>query len=144
MNTIYLDRLIENAGICFDDGFYWDGFCVTESDVIKYIQEGGQGASEPYGDTWKHPAYPKDKEYHVSRVAWFVIHPNEIKGIEIDNEVTCDGRYILPKAILVDGWHRIMAAKISNVQKIKAIYGGRIDVLRYLQKRRKTNPERLA
>lgn len=143
MNTIYLDRLIENAGICFDDGFCWDGSYVTEADVIRYIKEGGQGTDEPYGDTWKYPAYPKNKDYHISRVAWFVLHPSEINGIEIDNEVTYDGRYILPKVILVDGWHRIMAAKIANVQKIKANYGGRQDVLRYLQKRRKTVPEQL-
>lgn len=141
MNSIYFDRLIQNAEINFEKGFCWDGFYITEKDVIHYIQNGGKGTSEPYGDTWKHPVMKsKDKMFHISRVAWFVLHPEEIKGIEIDNEVTCDGRGILPKTIIVDGWHRVLAAKIIGLKKIKVNYSGRIDVLRYLQGKRKTEP----
>lgn len=140
MNTIYFDRLVDNAGISFEKGFCWDGFYITENDVTKYIKNGGKGTSEPYGDTWKHPVKePKDKLFHIARVAWFVLHPEEINGIEIDNECSCDGRFILPKAIIVDGWHRVLAAKISGIEKVKVVYGGRMDALYYLQGK-KTEP----
>ncbi|MED4305386.1 hypothetical protein [Bacillus licheniformis] len=35
-------------------------------------------------------------------------NPNEIKGIQLDNEIFND--YILPKPIVVDGNHRMFAA----------------------------------
>lgn len=144
MNAIYFDRLVKNAEISFENGFFWDGNFVTESDVIRYIENGGKGTNEPYGDTCKHPVKEnKDKEFHVSRVAWFVLHPEEICGVEIDNEITADGKRILPKAIIVDGWHRILAAKIVGVKKIKVLYGGRIDILNYLQGKRKTEPAKI-
>lgn len=144
MNSVLFDRLVKNAGIRFENGFCWDGNYVTENDVIQYIKNGGKGTRSPYGDTFRHPVKEsKDKQFHIARVAWFVLHPKEIKAIEIDNAITCDGKEILPEAIIVDGWHRILAAKILEMPKVKVVYYGRMDVLNYLQGKRKTEPTRL-
>lgn len=140
MNTVYFDRLLKSANIS-SRSFKWDGAIVTEEDVNEYLKNGGTGTSEPYGDTYKHPVKEsKDKLFHVSRVAWFVLHPEEITGIEVDNQVSYDSRYILPNAEIVDGWHRILAAKILGLEKVKIHYSERIDVLNYLRGNRKTEP----
>jgi uncharacterized protein (DUF433 family) len=138
-NMIFMERLENCSSLDFKKGFKWDGEIVTVNDIAGAIQNGISGDDTPYGDVWKHPVKaPKDKEYHVSRVVYFVQHPEEIKNIEIDN--ICDDYSILPLADIIDGWHRLMAAKYLGMDKIHVIYGGRADVLRYLQAKRKTLP----
>lgn len=48
----------------------------------------------------------------------------------------CDGCYIAPIPVIVDGWHRYAAAawlyKKGELDKISCKYGGREDVLQYL------------
>lgn len=62
-------------------------------------------------------------------------HPEEIRDIEIDNE--CVNNEILPQAVIVDGWHRYAAARWlfdqGKLTQIHCRYGGRLDVLEYLQ-----------
>lgn len=91
--------------------------------------------AEPYGDTWKYPCKEnKSTNWHIGRIIYFINHPEEIKDIEIDN--MCNGMYICPIPIIVDGHHRFMAAMWLNSQgkmdKIHCMYGGREDVLDYL------------
>lgn len=136
--NIFLNRLIENAMINFEKGFCWDNNYVTLNDIEESIKNGNVGTNEPYGDTWKYPAEQKDKQYHIDRVVYFVNNPNEIKDIEIDND--CDNGCIYPNAIIVDGWHRLLAAKYINTNKIQVQYSGRMDVLNYLTGKRKTAP----
>ena len=140
MITVYLDRLIETSGIDMSDDsdFEWDGHKVTIADVRKYLHTGQQGTNKPYGDTFKYLPTPQDKLYHIQRIAWFVQHLEEIQGISVDNR--CDGWYILPNTIIDDGWHRILAAYIYGLAKVKINYGGRKDILNYLKGRRKTRP----
>ena len=72
---------------------------------------------------------------HIGRILYFIKHPNEIRDLEIDNE--CNGSYILPQPVIVDGWHRYAAARWlfdqGELYKIHCRYGGRMDVLDYLQ-----------
>lgn len=62
-------------------------------------------------------------------------HPDEIRDIDIDNE--CSNGFILPQPIIVDGWHRYAAAKWlydqGRLTEIHCRYGGRTDILEYLQ-----------
>jgi len=62
--------------------------------------------------------------------------------LAIDNECIND-RYknvILPIPIIDDGHHRFAAIVYLGLPKFKATYCGRIDVLRYLEGKRKTKP----
>lgn len=133
-DIIRIDRLIkllpkehyewdESGKICLDDISVARHECLTE-------------ISEPYGDTWKYPVLKqRTRDWHIGRILYFIKHPNEIRDIEIDNE--CNGVYILPQPIIVDGWHRYAAARWlfdqGKLSKIHCRYGGRMDVLDYLQ-----------
>ncbi len=91
---------------------------------------------DPYGDVWNHPVLEmRSRDWHIGRILYFIKHPNEIRDIEIDNE--CNNGYILPQPVIVDGWHRYAAARWlfdqEKLFKIHCRYGGRMDVLDYLQ-----------
>ena len=62
-------------------------------------------------------------------------HPIEIKDIEIDNE--CSDNFILPQPVIIDGWHRYVAARWlydqGKLSEIHCRYGGREDLLLYLK-----------
>lgn len=133
-DIIRIDRLIEFLPTEY---WSWDG---TEKiyldDISAAIQKTLPEVSSPYGDTWKYPVTKrKTREWHIGRIIYFINHPDEIKDVEIDNE--CNGGYILPCPIIVDGWHRYAAARWLYSQgklfKIHCRYGGRIDILEYLQ-----------
>ena len=133
-DIIRIDRLIEFLPTEY---WSWDG---TEKiyldDISAAIQKTLPEVSSPYGDTWKYPVTKrKTREWHIGRIIYFINHPDEIKDVEIDNE--CNGGYILPRPIIVDGWHRYAAARWLYSQgklfKIHCKYGGRIDILEYLQ-----------
>lgn len=133
-DVIRLDRLIEFIP---SEHWEWDNTGkITLDDISDGIQNNVKEISEPYGDTWKYPALEeKSREWHIGRIIYFINHPTEIKDIEIDNE--CSGEYILPQPIIVDGWHRYAAARWlydqGKLTKIHCRYGGRADVLEYLQ-----------
>ena len=77
----------------------------------------------------------KSREWHIGRILYFINHPNEIRDIQIDNQ--CSYGYILPQPIIIDGWHRYAAARWlydqDRLSEIHCRYGGRMDVLEYLQ-----------
>lgn len=58
--------------------------------------------------------------------------------IHLDNH--CDGSYIYAIPVVLDGWHRYFAHLAKKDTLINVSYGGRIDLLRYLQGKRKTCP----
>jgi len=62
----------------------------------------------------------------------------ELDPIEIDN--VCDGGRIYPIPVLNDGHHRLASSHLASARVIRANYGGRVDLLRYLTGRRKTCP----
>lgn len=116
---------------------YWewdDAGKITLNDISIALSNGAVDTSIPYGDIYKYPASKKNRDYHISRILFFVKHKEEIKELDIDN--MCDGCYISPIPVIIDGWHRYAAAtwlyKNGWLDKISCRYGGREDVLRYL------------
>lgn len=133
-DIIRIDRLIDFLP---DESWEWDlQGEINLDDISIAIHEALSENSEPYGDTWKHPVLERrSRDWHIGRIIYFINHPDEIRDIDIDNE--CDGKYILPKPVIVDGWHRYAAARWlydqGKLTKIHCRYGGRADVLEYLQ-----------
>ena len=109
---------------------------ISLDDISIAIHDAISEISEPYGDSWEHPVLEqKSREWHIGRIIYFINHPTEIRDIEIDND--CFDGHILPQPIIVDGWHRFVAARWlydqCKLSKIHCRYGGRMDVLDYLQ-----------
>lgn len=131
-DIIRIDRLNDFLP---DESWEWDlQGEINLDDISIAIHEALTENSEPYGDTWEHPVLERrSRDWHIGRIIYFINHPDEIR--DIDNE--CDGKYILPKPIIVDGWHRYAAARWlydqGKLTKIHCRYGGRVDVLEYLQ-----------
>lgn len=133
-DIIRIDRLNDFLP---DESWEWDlQGEINLDDISIAIHEALTENSEPYGDTWEHPVLERrSRDWHIGRIIYFINHPDEIRDIDIDNE--CDGKYILPKPIIVDGWHRYAAARWlydqGKLTKIHCRYSGRADVLEYLQ-----------
>lgn len=133
-DIIRIDKLIELLPI---EHWEWDETGKIDLDDISIaIHEGVSEVSDPYGDTWNHPVIEKrSRDWHIGRILYFIKHPNDIRDIEIDNE--CHNGYILPQPVIVDGWHRHAAARWlfdqGELTEIHCRYGGRMDILEYLQ-----------
>lgn len=133
-DIVKIDRLIKFLP---EEHWSWEGTGEINLDEISVgIHEAIPEISEPYGDTWKHPVLgQRSRDWHIGRIIYYINHPNEIKDIEIDN--ACSNGLILPQPFIVDGWHRFAAARWlydqGKLNKIHCRYGGRMDVLEYLQ-----------
>lgn len=133
-DMIRIDKLVEFLPT---EHWEWDETGEIDLDDISIaIHEALSEIPEPYGDTWKHPVLEhRTRDWHIGRILYFIKHPDEIRDIEIDNK--CSGGYILPQPVIVDGWHRYAAARWlfdqGKLFEIHCMYGGRMDVLEYLQ-----------
>lgn len=135
-DVIKIDKLIEFFP---EEHWEWDWDEKDEidlQDISIAIHEGIPEIHDPYGDTWNHPVLERySRDWHIGRIIYFIKHPEEIRDIEIDNE--CNNGYILPQPVIVDGWHRYVAARwLFDQEKLFTIhsrYGGRLDILEYLQ-----------
>lgn len=133
-DIIRSDKLIEFLPT---EHWEWDEIDKIDLDDISIaIHEGVSEVPDPYGDTWNHPVIEKrSRDWHIGRILYFIKHPNDIRDIEIDNE--CHNGYILPQPVIVDGWHRYAAARWlfdqGELTEIHCRYGGRMDILEYLQ-----------
>lgn len=133
-DIIRIDRLMEFLP---EEHWLWDqAEEINLNDISVAVHEAASEISEPYGDTWKHPVLEqKSKAWHIGRIIYFINHPTEIRNVEIDNE--SNNGFILPQPIIVDGRHRYVAARwLYNQGRLNVIhcrYGGRVDVLEYLQ-----------
>ena len=133
-DIIRIDKLID-----FAPSEYWEwDFCgkINLDDISIGIHECITEISKPYGDTWNHPVLERrSRDWHIGKIIYFINHPEEIRDIEIDNEHI--GNEILPQAVIVDEWHRYAAAiwlfDQGKLTQIHCRYGGRLDVLEYLQ-----------
>lgn len=118
----------------FPDFFYWDGEKVTIDEVKNALTKGLEPVKEHYhnlGDPFTIIQANRTKEWHIRRVIYFIKYHNKIKPIIVDNEVL--NGYILPQPIIVDGHHRAMAKFILGHKYLTIEYGGRKDILNYLQ-----------
>ena len=86
MIEVLFDILIDMAGIDVKEIWVWpDSPSISLDEVIIEKERGLLENEEPYGDTWKHPVkVERNKEYHISRIIYFMNHPEEISGIEVD------------------------------------------------------------
>lgn len=143
MIEVLVDRLIDMSNIDQKTIWSWPGASpISFEDILTAKSNGMPGNSEPYGDTWKHPVKKeRDKDYHIARIIYFMDHPNEIEGIEVDNPCIDNG--ILPGCEIVDGWHRILSAIILGLQKVNINYGGRSDVEDYIRGETEVRPEEI-
>jgi hypothetical protein len=84
----------------------------------------------------------RGRGYDKRRIRYFVDQIRSGKDLEpivIDNH--CDSSYIYPLPLVVDGNHRFIACLLTQRKTISASYGGRVDLLHYLEGKRKTCPE---
>lgn len=81
------------------------------------------------------------RAWDYGRIRFFyerLLAGDTLEAILVDNE--CDYGHIYPVPVLLDGHHRLAAAHLASAPIIPAIYGGRLDLLRYLTGARKTCP----
>lgn len=127
--------LIEQLMEFLPDSFAWeDGDEITMSDIKNGINERMEEEEEPYGGSENVMHQSRSKEWHISRILYFVNHPEEICGIEVDNFF--NGFSIEPVPVIVDGHHRFLAAvwlyKEGRMTSISSHYSGYVDLFNYL------------
>jgi hypothetical protein len=84
----------------------------------------------------------RSMEYHRGRIRYFVDRlraGHKLDPISVDN--VCNSGHIYPIPVLLDGNHRLTACILVGCKTIPAEYGGRVDLLRYLEGKRKTLPK---
>lgn len=122
IDTIRVDRLLEA----------WDPFDALgiERDGIVPVEDC------PYQD---HLGWDgRDAAYHRNRIGYFLSRLLKNEGLDpivLDN--VCSFGVIHPEPIVEDGNHRLAAAVLAGVKKIRVSYSGRVDVLRWLEGKRK-------
>lgn len=131
-DIILISRMIEYFP---QKSFEWNANePITLDDVQFAINHHLSEMAIPFGDTFKYPPKKRTSQWHIRRILYFVNHPQEIKNIELDNESSTFD--ILPVPIIIDGYHRWMAARylyeLGSLHKIHCLYAGREDVLDYL------------
>lgn len=90
-----------------------------------------------YVDSWDRKPTAR---WHLGRIKFFLDkfrNAEKIDPIEVDNEVWRDQLY---GPVVIDGHHRLIAAKLAGKQKIDCHYAGRVDFLRYLTGKRQKTP----
>ena len=105
----------------------WDPFVALDLDTEDVVELVNVTPREYWnGD--------RDTEYHLGRIRYFLDHLTtgaDLDPIEVDNQ--CDNGHIYPIPILDDGNHRFAAYIIAGRATIPANYGGRVDLLEYLE-----------
>lgn len=132
-DMIMIDRL---ADFFPENHWAWNGEeTVTLDDITKAIANAHSEENQPYGNAQKPIDIDvKPTEWHIGRIIYFINHQDEIRDIEVDN--VCNGGYICPIPVIIDGNHRFIAAmwlhKKGKMDKVYCQYGGRTDLLDYL------------
>lgn len=121
---------IERLADYFPENFEWNKDEVVKIDDITEAIKNGQLEEEKEFD----PNIPMPYEWHIRRIIYFINHPEEIKYINIGN--VNDGDFVLPTPIIIDGYHRFLAAmwlySHDKIKEIYCLYNGRSDILDYL------------
>ncbi|WP_097005313.1 hypothetical protein [Lacrimispora amygdalina] len=126
--------LIERLSGFIPDRGWNEGTRITLDDVAEGILISLPEQKDEFGNNADRMAFPKDDDWHIGRVIYFINHPDEIYNIQIDN--ICNGMTICPIPFIEDGNHRFMAAMWLNdkgkMDRVHCVYGGRMDLLDYL------------
>ena len=84
----------------------------------------------------------RDELYDVGRISYFMAwFQNSVPVDPISIDCYTNRGHVYANPVILDGWHRLAAAHLTNTARIRATFGGRLDLLRYLQGQRKTRPE---
>lgn len=84
----------------------------------------------------------RDIDYHLGRILFFkqeFERFNPVQPIVIDNE--CNGGFVYPYPIVIDGHHRLGGAVLAGIEHIYCSYGGRRDLLHYLMGKTDVRPD---
>ena len=79
--------------------------------------------------------------YDHARIRYFArifAMGQHVDPLEVD--CRCEFGRVYAWPLLLDGHHRLAGAILAKVERIRIDFGGRVDLLRYLQGRRKTPP----
>lgn len=99
--------------INIEEGDYREYCTLTTHDIKAAIENNVQPRTEHFG---KNDNLNEDiiatKEYHLGRVIHFILHPEEIKDIQIRSAwwTQDDGLHSHPHLQIEDGFHRMLAA----------------------------------
>jgi hypothetical protein len=102
MISVMLDRLLKSARIEPEYGIEWNnGEPVSLQMIREAVNNGTKEASEAFGDQWKYLVKEdRNNDYHIARIIYFINHPEDINGIEVDNGIWRD-RYSHDKSLKV-------------------------------------------
>lgn len=111
--------------------------------TIENVSEVDEGDIERFGTSEYNDfatGYIADRFWHASRVLWFVKNPEMLEDpISIDNH--CHYGHVYPVPEIMDGWHRLFAHRFLGLERIPALYSGRVDLLKYLTGKTDKLPE---
>lgn len=110
--------------------------------------------TRPHGPRCVHYSLDRNSAYNHARIRYFM---DEFRrGCRVDPiELDCrtertkvyfgggglsESCHCYAKPIMLDGLHRLAGAILAKAPKIQVRFSGRVDLLRYLQGRRKTRP----
>jgi uncharacterized protein (DUF1015 family) len=125
VDTIMLERLIEDNEWITQEGMRWNKKFISLQDVINGIANLIPEQTERYKEN-----QPKSDEWHIGRIIYFVNNPDKIKPISIES--FCFNDHLYNSAIIADGHHRLMAQLIMGRQYIEVCFGGLVHLLDYL------------
>lgn len=100
---------------------FCEGYNTTLDDIHKAIVNNTPETNIPFGDTDKYiPPRPRDINYHLQRVVYFIKHPEEIRDIYIKSSwwIKDNTLFAYPHVEIEDGYHRIAAAFYLNLDKV--------------------------
>ena len=86
--------------------------------------------------------YEPSLSWHCRRTRFFydeLQSGHALDPIVVDN--VCSGSRIYPEPIVIDGHHRLIAARLGRTLTIPASYSGRVDSLHYLTGKSDCPPE---
>jgi hypothetical protein len=96
--------------------------------------------ADPLPD-YKETAEERDEAYDRGRIAFF--RDQFLEGVKVTPlqlDCQCSGGRVYALPVMIDGWHRFSAALLAKIERVDVQFSGRVDLLRYLQGRRKTKP----
>lgn len=91
---------------------------------------------------WR-PPDARDVGYHAPRVLAFVFRlraGEQLDPITFDNSFD---RWSLTGLVLIDGHHRLIAAAVTRHTTVSCSYSGRVDLLEWLEGKRRLRPPEL-
>lgn len=95
--------------------------------------EAAAAKGEPDWDLWS-------AQLHAGRIRYLMTSEGDLQHpIVID--CLCNGGYIYPEPLLIDGWHRYMAHRALKSERVPVSFGGLLSLAKYLRGETNVCPE---